>query len=156
MNEALGADRGHNCLGESDGFVRRFRLHCNKRSARGNHCKLTDLRVAGREPINEFLGRGLRRRIILLPGVVRCGLGHLAVHFSFDAPFILRAAAAIPESIVVNFYGFVALCSGADLQFPLSAPYGSLDALDQVVDFKWLPEQARCTRGRGLSLEVRV
>jgi hypothetical protein len=30
--------------------------------------------------------------------------------------------------------------------------HGSLDALDQLVYFKWLPEQAGRTRGRGSSL----
>src|ERR1700722_2764961 len=44
----------------------------------------------------------------------------------------------------------------ADLQSSFLPLHGSLDALDQVVYFKWLPEQAPCACGRGLSLQVRV
>ena len=154
MNEALGADRGHNCLGESDGLARRFRLHCNKARARGSHCELTDLRVPCREPVNEFLGRGLQRRIIFLPGEVRCGLGHLAVHFFARRSIHTALRGGHSRVNRCEFLWIRSQCAEADLQFSLLAPVqGSLDALDQVVDFKRLPEQARRTRGRGFGLE---
>jgi hypothetical protein len=115
INEALGADRGHNCLSKRRGFARRFCLHCDQGSARGAYGKLTDLRVTDRYPVNEFLGRGLKRRTICLPGDVRLGLSHLAFHFrsAQDSPCTSRRP--FPKSIVVNSYGFLALSAAGYL-----------------------------------------
>jgi hypothetical protein len=41
-------------------------------------------------------------------------------------------------------------------EFFVTTPSRFLDALDQVIYFKWLPQQARCARSRGFGLQVRV
>ena len=63
------------------------------------------------EPINELLGGGLKRRLVVrLPWDMPSALGHLAFRFPVDAAPKLRASAAIPESIVVNSYGLSHSC----------------------------------------------